>query len=87
MEANTIEKPVEQTEQVYNNKVEAIKEALRELSPPLIDSLSDYVSFLLEKEKRHKAFIERILDIETNSDTVIFDSVEEAMEVIRNWSE
>ncbi|KJU87693.1 hypothetical protein MBAV_000113 [Candidatus Magnetobacterium bavaricum] len=84
METNTIEETVEQVQQIHNDKVDAIKEALKELSPPLIDSLNEYVSFLIEKERKHKVFVERILEIEANSDTVIFDSVEEAMEAIRN---
>ncbi len=87
METMIIQKPIEQVENPESLKVEVIKEALKELSPPLIDSLHEYVNFLLEKEKKHRAFVERVLNIKANSDTITFDSVEEAMEAIRNWSE
>ncbi len=87
METNIIQNPIEQVENTETLKVEAIKEVLKKLSPPLIDSLYDYAAFLLEKEKTHRAFVEETLEIEANSDTITFDSVEEAMEAIRNWSE
>ncbi|MCI4626808.1 MAG: hypothetical protein L3V56_12735 [Candidatus Magnetoovum sp. WYHC-5] len=84
METTIIQNPVEQTE-AY--KIEAIKEALKELSPKLIDSLYEYVVFLLEKEKKHKEFVERILVIEANPDYVEFDTAEDLVEAIVNWSE
>ena len=77
----------EQAEQANGYKIETITEALKELSPPLIDSLYEYVIFLVEKEKKHRAFVKETIEIEVNSDTITFDSVEEAMEAIRNWSE
>ncbi|MCI4624928.1 MAG: hypothetical protein L3V56_03105 [Candidatus Magnetoovum sp. WYHC-5] len=86
MEVLTFE-TTEQEKQIYNDKVEVIKEALKELSPPLIDSLHEYVTFLLEKEKRHRAFVKETLDAAADPDYLEFDSVEEAMEAIRNWSE
>ncbi|KJR40116.1 hypothetical protein MCHI_003988 [Candidatus Magnetoovum chiemensis] len=75
---NTIQEPVEQAE---NEKAEAIKEAIKELSTPLIDSLYEYVTFLTEKEKKHKAFVERVLAAEKEP-TIKFQSAKDAFKAI-----
>ncbi len=80
MEVLTIE-TTEQEKQICNDKVEVIKEALKELSPPLIDSLHEYVIFLLEKEKKHRAFVERVLDAKKEP-TIQFQSAQEAFQAI-----
>lgn len=60
---------------------------LRNLSEDTLKEVRDFIAFLIEKERKRKAFVERIHKIEAESDTVTFDSVKEAMEAIRNWSE
>jgi len=52
-----------------------------------IQEVRDYISFLIAREKKHEMFVKRVLEIDKNSDTLQFESVEEAMEAIRNWEE
>ena len=68
-------------------EISDIDEMLIELPKKRIQEVRDFVGYLLDKEKKRKAFEERILKIERESDTVTFDSVEEAMNTIRNWEE
>ena len=69
------------------NEMEQIKEMLPMLSLPALREAKDFIQYLLEKEKKHKAFEQRLQKIEEESDTVTFDSVEDAMDAIRNWKE
>jgi hypothetical protein len=69
------------------NEIEYIKEMLPVLSETDILELKDFMAYLLYKKKKRKAFEDRLDKIERESDTVGFDSVEEAMNAIRNWSE
>lgn len=68
-------------------EISDIDEMLHALPAKKIHEVRDFVGYLLEKEKKHKAFEERILKIESESDTIAFDTVEEAMNAIRNWKE
>lgn len=68
-------------------EISDIDEMLQALPAKKLHAVKDFVGYLLEKEKKHKAFEERILKIESESDTVAFDTVEEAMNAIRNWKE
>ncbi|MCX5810460.1 MAG: hypothetical protein NTX36_14015 [Proteobacteria bacterium] len=70
-----------------NVAISDIHEMLPKLPARRIQEIRDYISFLVEKEKKHRAFVKRVLEIEKNSDTVVFNSAEEAMEAIRNWEE
>lgn len=67
--------------------VEEIKNTLPELSPASIGALYEYVFFLREKDRKRKAFEERILAIESESDTLTFETAEEAVAAIESWSE
>ncbi|MFN3395635.1 MAG: hypothetical protein ACK4Z9_02415 [Thermodesulfovibrionales bacterium] len=72
---------------IASQQIDEIKEMLGSLSEDALKEVRDFIAFLAEKERRRKAFVERICKIEAESDTVTFDSVKEAMEAIRNWSE
>jgi len=69
------------------NEIEHIKEMLPLLSETDIQELNDFVAYLVYKNKKRSAFEDRLDKIERESDTVAFDTVDEAMNVIRNWSE
>jgi chorismate mutase len=60
-------------------KIDHIKEMLEELSEERLTEVMDFVAFLREREQKHRAFEERILKIEGESDTIVCSSVEEAM--------
>ncbi|GAB4408472.1 MAG: hypothetical protein OHK0032_03860 [Thermodesulfovibrionales bacterium] len=68
-------------------RIDDIKEMLEGLSEEGLREVMDFIAFLKERERKRKAFVKRIRKIEAESDTVTFDSVKEAMEAIRNWSE
>jgi hypothetical protein len=68
------------------NEIDHIKEMLLKLSEERLQEVRDFIGYLLEKEKKRKAFEDRIANIEQESDTVTFDSVEDAMNAIRNWN-
>ncbi len=72
---------------VTNPDIKRINELLAELSPERVKEAADYIAYLAEKERKHKAFVEETLDIIANPDYLTFDTVEEAMEAIRNWEE
>ncbi|MGR3177733.1 MAG: DUF2281 domain-containing protein [Candidatus Anammoxibacter sp.] len=66
---------------------EKIEQMLNELSTDAIAEVIDFVEFLREKERKRKAFAERVLKIERESDTVSYTSAEDAMKAIRDWDE
>jgi chorismate mutase len=68
------------------NEIDHIDEMLLKLSKERLQEVRDFIGYLLEKEKKRKAFEDRIANIEQESDTVTFDSVEDAMNAIRNWN-
>ena len=61
-----------------------IDNLLSQLPEKRLQEVLDIVGYFLEKEKKHKAFVERVLKAERESDSVICNSVEEAMQVIFN---
>lgn len=67
--------------------IDEIKEMLEGLSEEGIQEVKDFIFFLKEKEAKKKAFEERILKIEAESDTATFNTAREAMEAIKNWSD
>ena len=64
-----------------------IDEMLNKLSDKQIEDVKKYVEYLLYKKRKNKAFVKRVLEIRKNSDTVEFNSVEEAVEAIKSWGE
>lgn len=79
MERETIAEGTE-----YAKYVEEIKNTLPDLSPASIGAFYEYVSFLREKDRKHKAFQKRILAIDSQSDTLTFTTAEEALSAIVN---
>jgi hypothetical protein len=67
--------------------ISGISERMKVLSEETLREIDHYVSYMTEKERKHKAFVERILKIEAESDTDTFNSAEEAMEALRNWKD
>ncbi|MBF0540827.1 MAG: hypothetical protein HQK91_05190 [Nitrospirae bacterium] len=72
---------------ISNPVISEINNMLQGLSEETLIEINHYVSFMTEKERKHKAFVEETLKIEAESDTVTFNSVDEAMDAIRNWKE
>ncbi|MBF0554919.1 MAG: hypothetical protein HQK96_10260 [Nitrospirae bacterium] len=68
-------------------QIENIKEILPILSSDSITALNEYVSFLLEKEKRHNDFVKRIIEIEGNPDYLDFENSKDLMDAIVNWED
>ncbi|MBF0320515.1 MAG: hypothetical protein HQL01_12005, partial [Nitrospirae bacterium] len=71
---------------VTNPDIKRINELLAELSPERVREVADFAAYLAERERRHKKFVEETLAAE-QEEGYTFDSVEEAMEFIRNWRE
>ncbi|MBI5184920.1 MAG: hypothetical protein HZA01_04250 [Nitrospinae bacterium] len=61
-----------------------IDNLLPQLPEKRLQEILDIVGYFLEKEKKHKAFVERVLKAEQENDSVICNSVEEAMQAIFN---
>ncbi|MBI3601097.1 MAG: DUF2281 domain-containing protein [Nitrospinae bacterium] len=64
-------------------EISDIDEILRKLPDERIQEVRDYAGYLLEKEKKRKAFEERVLKAEKEPG-IICNSVEEAMDAILN---
>jgi rubrerythrin len=65
-------------------EISEIDEMLQKLSDERLKEVRDFIGYLLEREKRHKKFVERVLKAEKEHDSVICNSVEEAMQAILN---
>lgn len=61
-----------------------IDDMLLKLPARRLQEVRDYVGFLLEKEKKRRAFEKRVLKAEKEHDSIICNSVEEAMQAILN---
>lgn len=73
----------------YNNfmktaapEIEYINEMLPRLSDPALLEVRDFIRYLLEKQKKRKAFVDRVLKAEKET-PIRFKSVKEAMQAIR----
>ena len=64
-------------------EISDIDEMILKLSEEKIQEVRDYVGYLLEKEKKHRAFVKRVLKAEKEPG-IICNSVEEAMDAILN---
>lgn len=69
---------------VANPDIEWISKTLPELSAERIKETADFVSFLIEKEHKHKAFVEETLAVIANPDYITCNTAEEVMNAIRN---
>lgn len=66
-------------------EISDIGEMLHKLPKRRIQEVRDFVGYLIEKEKKRKAFEERVLKAVSEPDAVEFDTLEEAMDAIRSW--
>jgi len=64
----------------------AIDSMLLELPEEMIQEVKDFIGYLLEKEKRRKAFEERVLKAQ-NEPSMEFESVDNIMKAIRDFKE
>lgn len=62
-------------------EISDIDEILLQLPEERIKEARDFVGYLLEKEKKHKAFVEKVLKAEKEPG-IICNTVEEAMQAI-----
>jgi hypothetical protein len=69
-----------------STEIDRIKEMLNKLPEDALAEVGDFVTFLLEKEKKRKAFVERVLKTEQEP-SVTFESPEDAMQAILNAPE
>ena len=67
-------------------EIDRIKAMLNKLPGDALAEVGDFVAFLLEKEKKRKAFVERVLKVEQEP-SVTFESPEDAMQAILNAPE
>lgn len=65
-------------------EISDIDEMLLNLSDERIQEVRDYVGYLLEKEKKRKAFEERVLKTEQEHDVVECKTPEEFIQAILN---
>ncbi len=69
------------------NEIEHIKEVLPLLPVTALHELMAFADYLADREKRRKALVERVLKAEREPDSVICNSVEEAMQAILNTAD
>ncbi|MBI4689289.1 MAG: hypothetical protein HY754_03335 [Nitrospirae bacterium] len=65
-------------------QIDNLRDMLCHLPKNKLQEVYDFVSYLIEKDRKHRAFIKRVLEIEKNPDTIRCSSVDEVMEAIRN---
>jgi hypothetical protein len=65
------------------DEIEHIKEMLPKLSEPALIEVRDFIRYIFEKQKKRKAFVDRVLKAEKET-PIRFRSVKEAMQAIRN---
>lgn len=63
-----------------------IDEMLLKLPKKRVQEVRDFAAYLLDREHRHKALVKRVLKAEKNPDTIICNTVEEAMQAVYNAS-
>ncbi|MBI5682082.1 MAG: hypothetical protein HZC45_02775 [Deltaproteobacteria bacterium] len=63
-----------------------IDEMLLSLPAKKIQAVRDYVGFLMEKEKKHKAFEKRVLKAEKEPG-ILFENVEDAVKAVFDETE
>lgn len=66
------------------NEIEHIKEILPSLSETALHELRAFTDYLADRERRRKALVEQVLKAEREPDSVICNSVKEAMQAILN---
>ena len=65
-------------------EISEIGEMLKMLSETARQEVRDFTAYLLDRERRHKALVERVLKAEQNPDVVECKTPEEFMQAILN---
>jgi len=63
------------------NEIERIKEILPKLSEPALVEVGDFIRYILEKQKKRKAFVDRVLKAEKEA-PIRFKSVKDAVKAV-----
>jgi|GEM_PF-6125499 len=69
-----------------NTTISDIDQMLLRLPAKKIQAVRDYVSYLLEREKKHKAFEKRALEAEKETG-ILFKTVEDAVKAVFDETE
>lgn len=56
---------------------------LHKLPKKRVQQVRDFAAYLLDRERRHKALVKRVLKAEKKPDTITCNTVQEAMQAIR----
>jgi hypothetical protein len=62
--------------------IDDVKELLPNLSDDALREVRDFAAYLLDRDRRRKVLVERVLKAEKEHDSIICNSVEEAMQAI-----
>lgn len=68
---------------MVESDIRRIEELLLRLPDEYIGEVEDFLAFLIEREKKRRAFEERVLSAE-GEETTVFPSAEEALKAIVN---
>lgn len=66
------------------NKIDDIKEILSALPDSALCEVRDFACYLADRERKRRELVERVRKAEEKPDSVICNSVEEAMQAIYN---
>jgi|GEM_PF-962777 len=66
------------------DEIEHLKDILSLLPESAVREVKDFAAYLADRERRRKALVERVLKAEKEHNSVICNSVEEAMQAIYN---
>jgi lauroyl/myristoyl acyltransferase len=66
------------------NEIDHIKEMLSMLPETALHELRTFAAYLADRERRRKELVERVLKAEQEHDSIICNSVEDAMQTIYN---
>jgi hypothetical protein len=67
-------------------EIQFINEQLRQLPRTKVQEVRDYIDFMIEKEKKRRAFENRVLAAEKEP-TKVYETAEQAMQAILNATE
>lgn len=65
-------------------EIKQIKDILSMLPESAVHEVRDFAAYLVDRERRRKKLVERVLKAEQNPDTVICSSAEEFLQAIES---
>ena len=69
------------------DEIEHLKDIVSQLPESAIREVRDFAAYLADRERRRKALVERVLKAEKEHNSVMCNSVEEAMQAILNYQD